>query len=109
MERPAEPLVQRLLVCRYSRSISPELIDEVLDLLRTSLPAAARVASRNALVRAAAALLEGLPWQRAQTIADLIGRFRHPADEVRRLLWLAERNAPLPASARQIYRIISND
>ena len=101
-------LVSRLLVCRHARQISPGLVDEIIETLCAAAPAADRVASRNALVREAAGLLEGSPWQRATKIAALIGRFRHPADEVRRLLWLADRNAPLPESARQIYRILSD-
>lgn len=108
MERPAEPLVQRLLVCRYSRSISPELIDEVLDLLRTSLPAAERRTIQWALLRQAADLLEGSPWQRAGQLAAIIARWSgQPGDPIRTLLCDAARcGLRLPSTTEGIYKIL---
>ena len=111
LERPAEPLVQRLLVCRYSRSISPELIDEVLDLLRTSLPAADRRATHWALLRRAAACLDGSPWQRAEQLSAIIARWTgRPSDPVRALLYDATLTGlRLPATARGIYKILTTE
>ena len=61
-------------------------------------------------LREAAALLPGSCWQKAETLAALIQRFHHPVDDVRRLLWHAERTgAPLPRSTRQVFRIIAID
>lgn len=103
-----DSLVARLLVCRCTHQIRPELIDEILAALRGATPAADARAVRDGYLREAARLLPGSNWQRAEAMADLIRRFRAPADEMRRLLWLAERSAPLPSSVRQIHRIISS-
>ena len=68
------------------------------------------VAPKFITAREAAALIPGTYWQKAETLAALIQRFHHPVDDVRRLLWHAERTgAPLPRSTRQVFRIIAID
>ena len=105
-----DALISRLLVARTTGHASPDLIDAVLEELPVGKPAATCRALRDSLLREAAALVPGSPWQKADTLASLIQRFHHPTDDVRRLLWQAARTgAPLPTSARQILRIIATD
>ena len=103
-------LISRLLVARATGHAPPDLIDAVLEQLPVGKPAADRRAARDRLLREAAALIPGSCWQKAETLAALIQRFHHPVDDVRRLLWHAERTgAPLPRSTRQVFRIIAID
>ena len=105
-----DALISRLLVARSTGHAPPDLIDAVLEELPIGKPAATCRAMRDSLLREAAARLPGSPWQKADTLASLIQRFHHPTDDVRRLLWLADRTgAPLPRSSRQILRIIATD
>ncbi len=105
-----DALISRLLVARTTGHAPPALIDEVLEQLPIGKPATDCRAMRDALLREAARLLSGSTWQRAETLASLIRRLNHPADAVRRLLWHAARTgAPLPRSARQVFRIIATD
>jgi hypothetical protein len=100
-------LLQRLLVCRETRQISPTLVDEVLKALPFGMSVTERRAARDTLIREAARLLPGRPWQRAEALTQLIRRVHHPVDEIRRLLWQASRTGvPMPASVRHVHRII---
>lgn len=102
-------LITRLLVARETGYAPPGLIDAVLEQLPRAMPADDRRAERDRLLREAAALVPGSDWRKAETLAELIQRFHRPADDLRRLLWEAERCAPLPRSVRQIHRIIATD
>ncbi len=104
-----DDLIPRLLVARETGYAPPDLIDAVLEHLPRALPSADCRAARDRLLRKAAALVPGSDWQKAETIAALVQRFHRPTDDLRRLLWQAERAAPLPRSARQIHRIIVTD
>ena len=104
-----DALISRLLVARKTGHAPPDLIDAVLEHLPRSLPSADCRAARDRLLREAAALIPGTPWRRAETLAALIQRFHNPVDDLRRLLWLAERTgAPLPRSTRQVFRILTD-
>lgn len=106
-----EPLIQRLAVCRHTGQISPALVDALMDALRDALPVAKRRQTQHAILRKAASLLEGSPWQRAEQLSAIIARWSgHGGDPIRMLLVEASRvGIPLPTSPRHVYRIISSD
>ncbi len=105
-----DPLISRLLVARTSHHVTTELIDDTLARLTERQSVAECRTLRDFYIRAAADCLTGPAWQRAKTLSELIRRFHHPVDSVRRLLWQAARTGvPLPTSTRQVFRVIASD
>lgn len=104
-----EPLIQRLLVCRYTCQISPNLVDEILNALNGAMPAAERRIVQWGLLRRAADLLVGSPWQRAEQLASIIAKWSgHGTDPIRALLVEAARTGlRLPSTPRGIYNILA--
>lgn len=104
-------LLQRLEIAEITGNFPPGLIDELRSALIRSLQASDRRAIQAGLLRQAAALLSGPPYQRAEQLAAVIRRWSgHPADPIKALLYRATQTGlRLPSSPRQIYRIISEN
>lgn len=108
---PLSGLLQRLEIAEITGNFTEGLVDDLRSALIRSLQASDRRAIQAGLLRQAASLLSGPPYQRAEQLAAVIRRWSgHPADPIKALLYRATQTGlRLPSSPRQIYRIISEN
>jgi len=106
----APSLLARLDVAQQTGSFPAPLVEDLRTALIQQLPCAERRAIQADLIREAAAMIEGTPWQRAKRLAVIIGQWtgRPCSDPIRQALYRASQTGlKLPATARQLYSIIT--
>lgn len=117
MSRGTPPALIRLRVCHEAGiAPEPEVIAAVLAHFEREEACAHLRACRNERIRRAAALLDGVPWARAEVLATTAARLermwatlskRAPeAGTVRGELHAARLYGPLPESRRSFLRVL---
>jgi len=111
----ADNLARLRALCSAELPLPADLAQWVVDIAETSAPAAVLRRRRDQLLREAAAMLSGSDDARAGRLVAELARIerawpapagRECADPVRRLLIEARRVSRLPASRRQLLRVL---